>query len=101
MDKLLNESGGYDELFGWRLLNGQPFFFFRRGEWVGISYAGQVLPLAYEDVYHGGCCGYGLYNPWGNEQWVGFFALREGQWYHVMVGVGRNKIRKAHGFLSA
>lgn len=85
--QILNESGAYDELFGWRLLNGQPFYFFRRGEWVGISYAGQVLPLAYEDVYHGGCCGYGIFNPWGNEQLVGFFALREGQWYHVMVGV--------------
>ena len=85
--QILNDSGGYDELFGWRLLNGQPFFFFRRGEWVGISYAGQVLPLAYEDVYHGGCCGYGLFNPWWNERLVGFFALREGQWYHVMVGV--------------
>jgi hypothetical protein len=85
--QILNKSDGYDELFGWQILNGQPFFFFRRGEWVGISYAGQALPLAYEDVYHGGCCGYGLFNPWWNERLVGFFALREGQWYHVMVGV--------------
>jgi hypothetical protein len=86
--QILNESGGFDELFGWQILNGQPFYFFRRGEWIGISYAGQALPLAYEDVYHGGCCGYALYNPRGNERLVGFFALREGQWYHVMVGVG-------------
>jgi hypothetical protein len=78
---------GYDELFDWRLIAGQPFFFFRQGEQIGLSYAGMVLPYTYEQVQHGLCCEAAMFNPVGNESMVWFYALRGGTWFYVEGGM--------------
>jgi hypothetical protein len=83
----LEQELGYDEIFGWRLLNGQPFYFFRKENTIGVSYAGQVLPYQYDEVIHYRCCEPAAFNVVGNEAMVWFHALRDGMWYHVEMGV--------------
>jgi hypothetical protein len=82
----LNEKLGYEEIFGFRTINDKPFYYFRKGPQVGISYDGQILPLYYEDVFHYACCGPAAYNDGGNESQAWFYGLREGWWYYVEVG---------------
>jgi hypothetical protein len=81
------EMSGYDEVFGWQLLNEQPFYFFRQGNRVGVSYAGQVLPYQYDEVIHYQCCEPAMFNVGSNENMVWFHALRDGMWYYVEMGV--------------
>jgi len=83
----LNQKLGYDEIFGWRLVNGQPFYFFGKGNHIGVSYDGQVLPYQYDEVIHYRCCEPGAFNAAGNEAMVWFHALRDGMWYYVEMGV--------------
>ena len=88
---ILNEALGYEEMFEWRLLNEKPFYFFRKGPKVGISWDGKILPLTFDDVFYHGCCGYSGYNLRGNKYSVGFFALREGMWRYVELGFTEDK----------
>jgi hypothetical protein len=81
-----NERLGFEEIFGWQLLNGQPFYYFRKGPRVGISYAGQVLPLYYDEIVHYRCCGPAAFNNAGNETMIWFYGLRDGTWYYVEIG---------------
>jgi len=46
----LNQELGYDEIFGWRLLEGKPFYFLRKDNRIGISYDGQAFPYQYDEV---------------------------------------------------
>jgi hypothetical protein len=83
----LNQSLGYDEIFGWDLLDGKPVYFFRKGAKVGISYDGKILPVAYDEVFHHGCCGFAANNPYAiNRYEFVYFALRDGMWYGVELG---------------
>lgn len=83
----LNQELGYDKIFGWRLLSGQPFYLFRKDNHIGVSYAGQVLPYWYDEVIHYRCCEPAAFNVAGNEAMVWFHALRDGMWYYVEMGV--------------
>jgi hypothetical protein len=83
---ILNDTLGYEEIYNWQLLNGKPFYFFRKGPRVGISYDGQVQPAYYDEVAHYMCCGFAGANPYNNESMIHFFALREGVWYFVTIG---------------
>lgn len=83
----LNQELGYDEIFGWRLLKGQPFYFFRKNNRIGVSYAGQELPCQYDEVIHYRCCEPAAFNVFGNEMMVWFHALRDGMWYYVEMGI--------------
>lgn len=83
----LNQQMGYDEVFGWRLLGGQPFYYFKKGDDVGISYADQVLPNRYSQVIHYRCCEPAAFNVRGNDTMVWFHALKEGTWHYVEAGV--------------
>ncbi len=85
--KSLNQELGYDEIFNWRLLQGQPFYFFKKGNRIGVSYAGQALPQQYEEVIHYRCCEPAAFNPGNNEWMVWFHALRDGTWHYVEMGV--------------
>jgi len=85
----LNEELGYDEVFGWALLGGKPFYFFSQGGEVRLSHAGETLPYTYEDVVHYQCCGPAAFNPRYNEDMVWFHALRDGTWHYVEAGVYR------------
>ncbi len=85
--KSLNKELGYDEIFHWRPLKGQPFYFFKKGDRVGVSYAGQVLPYQYDQVIHYRCCEPAMFNVGGNETMVWFHARKGGMWYYVEMGV--------------
>ena len=85
--KSLNEEQGYDEMFGWRPLNGKPFYFFKMGDRIGVSYADEVLPYQYEEVIHYRCCGPAAFNVGNSEVMVWFHALKNGMWYYVEMGI--------------
>jgi hypothetical protein len=78
---------GYDEVFHWQPLNDRPFYFFVDEGEVGLSYAGQVLPVQYDQVIHGQCCEPAIFNPAGNGRMVWFYALRDGVWQYVELGL--------------
>lgn len=73
----MNLSWGYGEIFAYRLLAEKPFFFFEKAGKIGISYAGQELPVKYDEVIHGECCG-GYNNPRFSEHMAWFYARRDG-----------------------
>jgi hypothetical protein len=83
----LNQELGYDEIFGWALLHGSPFYFFAQDGQVRLSYAGQTLPYIYEDVVHDKCCEPAAFNPGRNEDMLWFHALQDGTWHYVEAGV--------------
>jgi hypothetical protein len=85
--EVLNERLGYEDIFGWHLLNGKPFYYFRKGPRVGISYDGRTLPLYFEEVIHYRCCEAAMFNNAGNDDMVWFYGLRQGIWYYVEMGV--------------
>ncbi len=85
---ILNQQLGFDEIFGWRLIAGQPFFFFKRGGQIGLYYGGQIVePYRYDEVVHYQCCEPSMFNVSGNETMVWFYALRDGVWNYVEAGV--------------
>ena len=85
--KSSNKELGYDEIFNWRLLKGQPFYFFKKGNRIGVSYAAQVLPYQYDEVIHYRCCEPAMFNVGGNASMVWFHALKDGMWYYVEIGI--------------
>jgi hypothetical protein len=85
--EILNEQFGFEEVFSWYLIDEKPFYFFRKGPRVGISYDDQFLDVNYEEIIHGYCCGLGLNNPMLFENTVRFFGKRDGIWYYVIVEV--------------
>lgn len=79
----LNKKLEYQQIFNWGLVQHNPIYFFRKGSKVGISFNGYILPLQYDDVWHGQCCGGGAYNPGIGANYIHFFGKRDGVWYHV------------------
>jgi hypothetical protein len=82
----LNQQLGYDEIFAWQLLDGYPFFFFKKNGHIGVSYCGEELAYQYDDVVHYACCEPSMFNVSGNQTMVWFYALRDGLWYYVEMG---------------
>ncbi len=78
---------GYDAAFGFRLIQGEPFYFFEQGGQVRISYGGETLPNTYDQVFHNQCCEAAMHNPLNLGDTVLFHALRDGTWYFVEAGV--------------
>lgn len=76
-----------EEVFGWWLLDGKPFFFFRRDGLVQISYAGEILEPAFERVFPYDCCGETAFAIQGDQNMVWFYAQKDGRWYIVEAGV--------------
>jgi hypothetical protein len=83
----LNERYGYEEVLGFQVLYGRPFWFFRREGQVGVAFDGQETLLDYDHVPHNQCCSAAELNPIQAENMVAFFALRDGMWYYVEMGV--------------
>ncbi len=83
--ELLNEKYGYEETFGFQLLGGQPFCFFRRDGLIHIWYNGIEIPLGYEDVPHYRCCGFVTMNPYKLTDMATFFGRRGEQWYYTEI----------------
>ncbi|CAG0989952.1 hypothetical protein ANAEL_02237 [Anaerolineales bacterium] len=83
--EILNKKLGYQEIFNWGLVKDKPTYFFRKDSKVGISHDGQILPLQYQDVAHGLCCGPAQNNPSMLNDAIHFFGKRDGNWYYVVV----------------
>lgn len=83
----LSQLFDYDETFGFQILAGEPFYFFKKGDQIGLNYAGEEVMLGFDEVAHHYCCGFGVYNPWHYENMVAFFASREGKRYYVEAGM--------------
>lgn len=84
--ELLSEVYGYDETFGFQLLAGRPFYFFRRSEGIWISYDGQETALPFGEIPHYMCCAESVLNPIQAENMVAFFARTHEAWYYVELG---------------
>jgi hypothetical protein len=85
--KSLSTEKVYDEFFEWRVLHGQPFYFFGKGEVIGVSYAGKTLPYEYSEVVHYRCCEPAMFNPGYTENMIWFYARRGETWNYVEMGV--------------
>lgn len=85
--KSLNKLHGYEESFGFQLMNGKPFYFFKRENGVGASYDGQEIPLGYTHISHYQCCSGAAANLRSSGSMVAFFAQRDGARYYVEIGV--------------
>jgi hypothetical protein len=95
----LSERYGYNQAFDFQLMNGKPFYFFERNGNIGISYAGQIAWLGYDEVPHFseiyGCAGsaslelygWGGITPLHSENMVAFYAHSGDRWYYVEIGV--------------
>jgi hypothetical protein len=85
--RTMGQALGYESVFGFTLLNGQPFYFFQQDDAIDLSYAGQTLPYTYKTVIHNACCEAAMFNVGANDDMVWFHALRGGMWYYVEMGV--------------
>jgi hypothetical protein len=83
----LGETLGYDAAFDFRLIRGEPFYFFEQGGQVRLSYGGRTLPNAYDQVFHNQCCEAAIHNPLNLGDTMLFHALWNGTWYFVEAGV--------------
>jgi hypothetical protein len=59
----LNKQHGYQEAFGFQLMKGKSFYFFKKRGRLGISYNGVEIPLGYTQVPHYWCCSAAALNP--------------------------------------
>lgn len=73
----------YGQVFDWMLVGSEPLFFFVKDGRVGVSHRGEVLPLSYDDVLHGGCCEASGFNPLATSWGVRFHARRGATWFVV------------------
>ena len=83
----LNEQHGYQESFGFQLMNGKPFYFFKKRGRLGISYDSQEIPLGYTRVPHHQCCSGAALNPKSSANMVAFFAQRGKTQFYVEIGI--------------
>ena len=79
----LNQACGYQESFTFALLDGQPFYFFKRDGKIDIAYDGQQVPAGYDAIPHYQCCSGAALNPGTSANMVWFYAKRGEQWYYV------------------
>ncbi|MCB2213940.1 hypothetical protein KQH50_00955 [bacterium] len=82
----LNDLYGFDEIFGYQILAGKPFFFYKLDGKIHLSYDGQDLPVWYDNVWHHYCCSAGALNPTQAPNWVGFWGERDGIQYYTEIG---------------
>jgi hypothetical protein len=84
---LLNDSQGYSDTFGFQLIHGRPFYFFRRDARLGLYYDNHEVLPGYDEIPRYGCCSEAEVNARQAENMVAFFARRDRTWYYVEVGV--------------
>jgi hypothetical protein len=84
--KYLNDLYGYEEMFGYQILNGKPFYFYKKDRKIHLSYNNEDLPILYDEVPHYGCCSSAELNPIAASNWIDFWGKREGIWYYTEIG---------------
>lgn len=83
---LLNDQYGNDGMFGYQLLDGKPFYFYKNDGQIHLSYNGEDLTITYDDVPHYRCCSGAEVNPNQAGNWVGFFGKRGETWFYTEIG---------------
>jgi Tol biopolymer transport system component len=83
----LNRQTGNDETYGFRLLDGKPFYIYRKGGQIDAWYEAHAIPLGFEQVIHYACCSGGYLTLKGNETMTWFYAYKDHVWYYVEIGV--------------
>jgi len=83
----LKQQLGNDETFAFRLLEGNPFYLFRKDGQINAWYEAQIIPLGFEQVIHYACCSGGYLTLKGNDTMVWFYAYKDHVWYYVEIGV--------------
>lgn len=82
----LNDDATASEIFSFHFLNEKPFYFYRQEEDLHITYNGETLPITYQRVIHEPmCCSGGMVNMTLAQEALGFYALRDGKWYYVVI----------------
>lgn len=76
---------GYQSVYGFQLMNGSPFYFFKKDGKIGFNYAGTEVDLGYDEMLLDSCCAESN-GPVKAPLMVGFFAQKEGVWYYVEIG---------------
>jgi hypothetical protein len=84
--KFLNDLYGYDEMFGFQVLNDKPFYFYKKDGEIHLSYNNEDLPILYDEVPHYGCCSSAELNPIAASNWIGFWGQRDEVWYYTEIG---------------
>jgi hypothetical protein len=84
---LLNKEYSYEEVFGFQLMKGKPFYFYKENGKIGISYDGQNFMLGFEEIPRYRCCSLAELNPRQFQNMVSFFARKGETWYYVEIGV--------------
>jgi hypothetical protein len=83
---VLNEETKAGEMFTFHFLNEKPFYFYRQEKDIHIFYDGNTLPITYQRVIHEPmCCSGGMVNMTLAYNALGFYALRDGSWYYVVI----------------
>ena len=83
---VLNQELGYSEIFTFRIINEQPFYFYRQGDQIHLSYNGITLPQSFQHINHEPtCCSAGLTNMTLGENGIGFFAKQDEFWVYVII----------------
>lgn len=85
--ELLNDQYRYEEAFGFQLMNGKPFYFFKRDGQIEVSYDNQEIQLDYDQIPHYQCCSGAQINPKVSQNMIAYFAQRNDKWYYVEIGV--------------
>jgi len=83
---LLNEKYGYEEMFGFQLLDGKPFYFYKKDGKFLLSFNNEDLPIVYDEIPHYACCSGSELNPIAGNNWIGFWGKRDGVWYYIEIG---------------
>ena len=84
--EIQNLKFGVEEIFGWQVIDDKPFFMMRKDQSYGIVYAGQALPIQYDDILHGDlCCDLNTYQIREISNGAQFYALKDGVWFLVSV----------------
>lgn len=86
----LNEREGYQESFGFNVLAGKVFYFYRRDGGYGYFYDGVEHPLDFAYIAHHQCCSGAQTNPRFFEDEVVVIAGIEDQRYLVMFEIGND-----------
>ncbi len=88
---VLNEEAKSSEIFTFHFLNEKPIYFYRQEKDIHIFYNEEVLPITYQRVIHEPmCCSGGMVNMTLAQDALGFYALREGNWYYVVISPTNN-----------
>lgn len=85
--EFLNQREGYQSSLGFQILNGKPFYFFRRDDKMWLSYDGNEALLPYDKIETSYCCmRYPIPSPNHFEDMITYFAIENGQEIFGVIG---------------